>query len=79
MSTPIPKSTVLWCHYVLAQTGKLYKILEFSRAKNVACASALEFGARQQTKLLALSNFVCNEMQNIIQLARQIYINNKHI
>ena len=35
-------------------TGKLDKNFRFSRANNVACAHVLEFGARQQIKLLAL-------------------------
>ena len=35
-------------------TGKLDKNFRFSCAKNVACARVLEFGARQETKLLAL-------------------------
>ena len=35
-------------------TGKVDKNFRFPRAKNVACARVLEFGARQKTKLLAL-------------------------
>ena len=66
------------CMFLLCQTGKLDKNFRVSRAKKVACARVLEFGARQQTKLLVLYNFTCNEMQNIIQLARQIHIIIRH-
>jgi len=40
--------------FLLCQTGKLDKNFRVSRAKKVAYARVLEFGLRQQTKLLAL-------------------------